>query len=242
MAEDEIIKHTKKAYSIFASEEGNWMHKLKEIGIEIIIIVFAVSISIWLHNWSESRHEEKEEREFFTGLKKDLEADISNMTNSRNFYINTLQGIRYFLGAAEVSILNQDSVNKYSGIFFNSTDLDPHIARYEGLKSSGKFKIIENKELLNNIISLHESIIQRIQDLNDKYYRHHEKIETLVAQNVQLGKNGQVLNPAAIVVRSDFKILVNKSGGLIANNLIAIHETGIRKCREIISQIDEELK
>jgi hypothetical protein len=242
MAEDEIIKHTKKAYHIFSSGEHGWAHKLREILVEIIIIVFAVSVSIWLHNWSESKHDQKEAKEFFAGLKKDLEADITNMTNSKIFYANTLQGIRYFASAGDGNNINQDSISKYSGIFFNSTDLEPHIARYEGLKSSGKFRIIENKELLNNIIDLHESIVQRIQDLNDKYYRHNEKLETLISQNTQLTRNGQVTNSALIVNRSDFKILLSKSGGLIANSLIPVHETGINKCNEIIREIDAELK
>jgi len=242
MAEDEIIKHTKKAYAIFTTAGNGWKHKLKEIFVEILIIVFAVSISIWLHNWSESKHDQKEERAFFIGLKKDLEADITNMTNSERFYRNTLRGIRFFLAAADEQSINQDSINKYSGIFFSSTDLDPHIGRYEGLKSSGKFKIIENEDLLNNIINLHESIIQRIQDLNEKYYRHNEKVETLVSQNAQLAKNGQVTNSAFIANRSDFKILLNISGGFISNNLIPVHETGINKCNEIIIQIDEALK
>ena len=84
--------------------------------------------------------------------------------------------------------LSKDSINKYSFIFFSSTDLDPHISRYEGLKSSGKFKIIENKELLNNIIDLQETIIQRIQTLNEKYYQHTQKLEALVNKMFSLQK------------------------------------------------------
>jgi len=242
MAEDEIIKHTKKAYKIAHSTENSWQHKLKEIAVEIAIIIFAVSASIWLHNWSEGIHDRKEEKEFLIGLKEDLKNDLTNMTHSKIFYENTLQGARYFLTNGDGKNMNKDSVNKYSGIFFSSTDLDPHISRYEGLKSSGKFKIIENQELLNNIINLHEGIIQRIQELNEKYYRHNEKLETLVSQNAQLGKNGDVLNPSVIVNRSDFKILLNVNGGIILNNIIPANEAGIKKCNEIIKQIDEEIK
>lgn len=241
MAEDEIIKHTKKTVAILKSAETDWKHKIKDIILEILIIIFAVTVSIWLHNWSEQQHDKKEEKEFFIGLKKDLETDITNMTNSKLFYDNTLKGIRYFLITGSTT-LNQDSINKYSGIFFNSTDLDPHIGRYEGLKSSGKFKIIENKDLLNNIITLHESIIQRIQELNEKYYRHNEKLETLVSQNIQLMKNGQIANASEVTNRSDFKILLNINGGIIANNIIPANEAGINKCKEIIKQIDTELK
>ena len=152
------------------------------------------------------------------------------------------EGIHYFLVNGDGKNINIDSINKYSDIFFSSTDLDPHIGRYEGLKSSGKFKIIENKELLNNIIYLHEGMIQRIQELNDKYYRHNEKLETVIFQNTRLGKNGRIENASLVLSRSDFKILLSINGGIIADNIIQAHEAGINKCNEIIKQIDEELK
>ena len=194
MSEQEIIKHAKKTYSILKSTENGWKHKLLDIIIEILIIVFAVSMSIWFHNWSEKRSDDKEAKEFFIGLKKDLENDLIKMKSSKTFYENTLVGIRYFLANGDGKNMNQDSINKYSGIFFSSTDLDPNMGRYDGLKSSGKFKIIENKELLNNIINLHEGLIQRIQELNEKYYEHNEKLESVIFQNTRLAKNGHIEN------------------------------------------------
>jgi len=242
MAENEIIKHVNKAYTIFKSSGNSLKHKIIEIVIEILIIIFAVNTSIWFHDWSERKHDQKEEKEFLIGLKKDLQIDIENMTNSKIFYENTLNGIHYFLKAGKTIAINQDSINKYSGIFSSSTNLDPHIARYEGLKSSGRFKIIENKELLNNIIDLHETVFQRIQELNEIYYQHNEKLETLISQKLQLGKNGEITNVESILSRNDFNILLSLSGGLIVNNIISVHEDGINECNDIIAQIDKELK
>ena len=242
MAEDEIIKHSRKAFAILRSSGKSLRRKLFEIFIEILIIVVAVTVSIGLNNWNEKIHNVKDEREFLSGLKKDLQSDIENMSNSKEMYEYALMGISFYLKTEEGGLLNKDSINKYSDCFFSSTSLDPHIARYEGLKSSGRFTIIENKELLDNIIELHESIFQRIQDLNEKYYQHNQKIATLISQNIKLAKNGRAMNVASILGRSDFKILIGTSGGLISNNIIPIHKEGIRKCREIIRQIDNELK
>src|SRR4051812_19152197 len=47
MAELEVVKHTKKVYKIWNSKEHSFWHKAKEFLIEIFIIVFAVSLSIW---------------------------------------------------------------------------------------------------------------------------------------------------------------------------------------------------
>jgi Family of unknown function (DUF6090) len=242
MAENEIIKHSRKTFSIIKSPGKSIRHKLGEILIEILIIVVAVSISIWVHNWNEKRHEKKEEIEFFTGLKKDLQSDIENITSSQKFYESTLKGISYFLTAGARQNINLDSTNKYSDCFFSSTDLDPHIARYEALKSSGRFIIIENKELLNDIIELHESTIKRIGELNARYDLHNQQIASLISQNADLGKNGKVTNAVSMLGRSDLRILLSTSWGLIANNIIPVHKTGISKCKEIISRIDKELE
>jgi hypothetical protein len=241
MAENEIIKHTKKVYTVFRSARMGVKEKLKDIFIEIVIIVFAVSISIWFHNWSESIHDRGEEKEFLIGLKQDLQSDIANMEGSRDFYTTTLHGIRYFLNSSKSGSLQKDSVMKYSDVFFGSTDLDPHIARYEGLKSSGKFKIVRNKELLNNIIDFHESLVQRIQVLNGKYYQHKEKLGAVVEQHVELSKDGSILNAGQVLKRSDVRILLELSGGLIINNIIGVHDRGIKKCQEIMGQIEKEI-
>lgn len=242
MAEHEIIKHTKKAYTILKSSNMSFKNKFTDILTEILIIVFAVSVSIWLSNWSESRHDRKEEKEFLIGFKKDLQSEIINMNNSKEFYIKTLNGIGYFLSVGKGAALNKDSITKYTYIFFSSTDLDPHVSRYEGLKSSGKFKIIENKELLNNIIDLQETIIQRIQTLNEKYYQHAQKLEGLIDQNVQLAKNGDIINAEEVIKRNDMIILLTTTESIIESNIISIHDKGIMKCKEIITQIDKELK
>jgi hypothetical protein len=67
-------------------------------------------------------------------------------------------------------------------------------------------------------------------------------LENLINQNVQLAKNGNIINAAAVVSRSDMIILLTTSESLIEFNIIGVHDKGIKKCREIISQIDKELK
>lgn len=96
MAEDEIRKHTKAVYATLVDKEKGWKHKLKDILVEIIIIVFAVTVFIWFHNWSEEVQEHKEEKNFLTKLKKDLQADTVNINSSLQFYQFSLAGIKYF--------------------------------------------------------------------------------------------------------------------------------------------------
>ena len=184
----------------------------------------------------------RRKKEFLIGMKQDLQADIDNMEGSLEFYMTTLQGVRYYLKSAEGMSLQKDSIMSYSQALFGSTDMDPHIARYEALKSSGKFKIVQNKELVNAIIDFHETIVQRIEKLDDKYYQHKERLEAVAEKYISLSKDGSIGNAKQVLGKSDVRILLKTSGGLILNNIKGVHERGIKKCREIIGQIDEELK
>src|ERR1700744_4414407 len=96
MAEDEIIKHTKKAFKAYRDPEKDWKHKLKEILLEVFIIVFAVTLSIWLHNWSEDLKDHKEEKEFLKGLKGDIQADLVEMNSDRASLNKAYWAVAYF--------------------------------------------------------------------------------------------------------------------------------------------------
>ncbi len=89
---------------------------------------------------------------------------------------------------------------------------------------------------------MQETIIQRIQILDEKYYQHTQKLESLIEQNVHLKQNGDIINAEESVKRSDLKILLVTSEGLILYNIISVHDEGIRKCKDIIAQIDNEFK
>src|SRR5436190_21769102 len=83
MAEQEVIKHTKKIFTVWGSNKGFW-HKLGEFLIEIIIIVFAISLSIYVHDRSELKHQRHETKEFLLGLKQDLKTDPAETHDAKN--------------------------------------------------------------------------------------------------------------------------------------------------------------
>jgi len=82
MAEQEVIKHTKKVFTLWSGSKGFW-HKLGEFILEIFIIVFAISLSIYLHDRSVVKHQRHETREFLLGLKEDLKTDLLEMEEDR---------------------------------------------------------------------------------------------------------------------------------------------------------------
>jgi hypothetical protein len=159
MAEDEVIKHTKKIYKTWMSRDIPFWHKISEFLIEILIIVFAVTISIWFHNLSEHRHEQEDVKYFLEGLKSDLTSDIKEMKSDKESYLLQKTLFSYLSHLKISEPVNPDTLRKYRNWLLNTTGLNPNDGRFEGFKSSGKIGTIENKELQNDIMDLYEEDI-----------------------------------------------------------------------------------
>lgn len=242
MAEDEIIKHTKAVYKTWKDPNRSWLHKLKEILVEVLIIIFAVSVSIWFHNWSEGLKDKKEEKEFLAGLKVDLQGDIVQMTGDMEAYKTVLKGMRYYLNVQNgASKLDKDSILIYRHIFFNTTSLVPNNSRFEALKSSGKLSIIEDKELLKNILDLYQGYIAQISMLNTGYNDYKvNHLGTFLDDNLQFDSAGQPNNIEKILAMPKMHIYLVR--GLFAEQNAQQYQATIDKCKEIITEIDKELE
>jgi len=242
MAEDEIRKHAKAAYKAWNNPHTSWKHKLKEVLLEIAIIVFAVSISIWLHNWSEHSKDRKEEKEFLIGLKKDLVSDTTEMASDRATYKALYNAYRYLreVGTGNKPT-NNDSLNNYIGYFFNSTLLIPNISRFEGLKGSGKLDIIENKELLNLILDLYQENIPSLQLFNQSFSEFkRNNLSTYVDAHAILNNNDSIINLPEMLRQPQMRMLLSRGDEVRQN--IAYYTICIEKCRDIIKEIDDEVK
>ena len=243
MAEDEIRKHTKAVINVAKEPGKSWVHKLKEILIEIAIIVFAVYISIWLHNWSDSLKDREEEKEFLEGLKSDLQVDTLNLSNSEKFYEEELAGINYFLTVAHGISLSEDSLTKYNFIFSASTNLEANTSRYVGFKESAKFDIIQNKDLLNKIIELHEVIFTHVEVLNGIFNNYNAtKTEPYAFQHLKLDKDFRIINATEVINSSEMEFYLMLLHSLISTGIIPTHKAAITKCNAVIKEIEDELK
>jgi hypothetical protein len=241
MAEDEIIKHVKSAYETFTDKGKNWKHKLKEILLEILIIVFAVSISIWFHNWSESLKDGKAEKTFLRGLKTDLQTDLTELKSDRDALQNILNGGLYFSQVGAGLPLNKDSLAKYYWIFFASVHKQSRTSRFEALKGSGKLDIIENKELLGNIISFYQEIYPTIALGDERFTDYTEnKIGNFFDAHIKLDTANNITNWVEVLRLPELRMNLFRSNSV--RIIINAYDEGIRKCNEIIKQIDEELK
>ena len=163
--QEEIKKHTQKVYKAYKSNHS-FAEKLKEIGIEIGIIVFAVSLSIWMHSWSENRHQQDEANEFLVDLKSDLTADILMMKNVQQGNSKKLKEIEFL---SSLTVQKMDSLKKADkSVNFNANiNISKfNVGNYEGFKSSGKIAYIENKKLKKLILEYYQGHLPSINEFD----------------------------------------------------------------------------
>jgi hypothetical protein len=185
MAEQELINHTKKALKILENKNISFWHKLKDFVLEIAIIVFAISLSIWFHNWSEHKNEQKTVKVFLLGLKSDLHADI---TDTKELMETNQQ---YKLLYTYLSTLNNDKIpsNDTFKLALNYIQsysfLRPHKSRFNGFLSAGKIMTIENDSLLIRILNYYQEILPALQTSEEVWENEHKTLLTYFTDNVK---------------------------------------------------------
>ncbi|PZR25602.1 MAG: hypothetical protein DI535_17445 [Citrobacter freundii] len=238
MAELEVVKHAKKVMDTVGDREKGWKHKLKDIILEILIIVFAVSLSISLHNWSERNHDRHEEEEFLHGLKLDLQSDLKEMSSDSANYSLALKGIKYFLRVSDGEALNKDSMNIYYFLFYNTTYLVPNSGRFEGLKASGKLGVLENKELRNDILDFYQEFVPMV-NLNNDWINTYKSnyVGSYVNKNLDL-RNGKD-NWEQVLGSNEMRNGLTRM--LDIEEIVGNYGAALAKVRQIINLIDKEV-
>lgn len=177
MAELEVAKHTKNVLEVATSKHHSIWDKARELLLEIVVIVFAVSISIWFHSIGEHRHEQAQVKAFLLGLKQDLGYDISQIEfvrkNYREFGENFSALEKLDANLAAPADFRQRYASASTNVSFN-----PVMSRYEGFMSSGKLTNIEDPEILKNILFLYQSELPILRTSEIGWRNRHEKLRT----------------------------------------------------------------
>jgi hypothetical protein len=140
--QEEIKKHAKKIFIAAISPTKSFMEKLKEIFIEVLIIIFAVTLSIKLHAWSEHNHQQEIVKEFYKDEINSLKSDIGTFEIS-------IEMIR------EIYRPIEDSTDTKEAIQIRSIKRFPNSGNFEGFKSGGNFAYIENNQIRTDLMNYH---------------------------------------------------------------------------------------
>ncbi len=167
--QEEITKHSNKIYKAVKKSEHTFGEKVKEIIIEIFIIVFAVTLSISLHGWSEHRHQQKEVTEFLANLKNDLKSDLESIDREVDAYQKTNKSYEKILALTTFQL---DSIyNSKSKVNFpiHSHGQTLSVGNYEGFKSSGKIGYIEDEKLKQKILNYYQIYVPAATEVDKMY-------------------------------------------------------------------------
>jgi hypothetical protein len=237
MAEQEVIKHTEKVVSIVKDKQHGLWHKVRELLVEIIIIVFAVSISIWLHNWSEHRHEQKEVKEFLLGLKEDLRSDLTEISNDSISYVQTDWIMNQIVRNPYGSILNRDTLRLGISRVLNETRFNPNIGRYDGFKSAGKLGLIDLPKLQNTILDLYQEDIPNLLLSENLFIQRKFELIKFIAYNRKRTPDGKDNMPQ--ILSSDTAQSMS-AGLLLSEEILERYKFVQTRIHSIIGMIDEQ--
>src|SRR4051812_33377802 len=101
MSDHEVVaKHTKTIFKIVGRDRHSIWKKLREIALEAVTIIVAVTLSIWLHDLNEYRHEQERVKTFLLGQKQDILGDIEQIRDAISEYRRFDASYAYLSGLA----------------------------------------------------------------------------------------------------------------------------------------------
>jgi hypothetical protein len=235
MADQEVIKHTKKVFGIWNNNHSFW-EKVKEFFLEIFIIVFAISVSVGLHDWSEHRKEQAEVKEFLLGLKTDLEEDIGEVRGIIVADKSYDTAYRYLSRLRREVKPDKDSLHRFIQVLGSNIYLRPNKSRFQGFLSSGKILNIKPDSLANEILFLYQEAIPQIQSSEGGFLYTQNKLDEYLIDNLK-GTETDL---------SKWEVLATPKGNYLCRHLIPHpqlyerYEQFIHKGEGIIKQIDSQ--
>jgi hypothetical protein len=240
MAEQEIIKHTKKVFKVATDPKKHWKEKLGEIVLEIFIIVFAITLSLYLHERAEKREEHHLQDEFLQGLKEDLENDIKELSSDSISYIKTLNGFRYFKRLANEQATS-DSIPFYWNTLYNTADLQPNDSRFQGMKSAGKLYVIADKKLLNDILDLYQEKIPMLLRATNLFSDFKvNRLSTFLENN--LTSASKTDNNLRTLLKESHQLRNYLSYDAFILDILGRYHTVLDQSRLLIGEISKEIK
>jgi len=206
MSSLEVVKHSRKVFGIFRNPNLKLRNKIGEVLIEIAIIVFAITLSLFLERQREHAADSKLEQEFLEGLRIDLTADLGELKTAAAKWLSMKQAANYFLKPGHQTRQAPDSTNVYAYKLFHNVYFFPNHNRFEALKSTGKLAVIENKGLRNNIIDLYQTKIPDLeQQINFFNNFMNTQVKDYLIHNFKRDKDNQIILDASFFSNEQLK-------------------------------------
>ena len=231
--ENEISAHAKKALHAMEKPDFNIWKKIKEIALEVAIIVFAVMVSIWFHDRSEHKHQQAEVKEFLEGVKEDLKNDVFSMKREIANHEKTIKSnkiVATIKTEKDYLVLKKKKTDIYLNSSFSLRT--QNTGNYDSFESSGKLGYLENKELKKKILGYYHGLNPLLNKFENMYNKNIDQMIELLPKHKE---NKDVLFDPYF--QQTIKFQKDYSEGLVKT-----YKEVIKDSEGILKMIDEELK
>jgi len=242
MAEEEKIrKHAKHALQALTDKTKKWKDRIKDFLWEVFIILVAVNITLWFHDWSQKRHEQAQVKEFLISTRESLVQDTINIRS----YINTMNN--YVLVYYD-SVLFQIKNNKidaqyidslYSKLGF-SNGININYGIYQSFSSANNLRLIENRKLSSDIISLYSALPDIDASIDLLFNKRSDAFEKYIA--IKIGFDNKGSTKLSTIIHQPEVIYTFRMGKTLIEDSYHLYDYYVTQIDSVIKEIDQELK
>ena len=194
MAEEEKIReHAKQALQALTDKKKGWKEKIKDFLWEILIIVVAINLTLWFHNWSDKRLDRELEKDFLIGTRNDMNGIMHELDSG----VVRFQPILDYYDSVWTQI-NEHRIDK-AFVDTNSWKLREenyfvyNNSRFESFKSSGYLRLIENHRLSEEITYLYTAILPfQLEADKSVYDKRESELTTYISSKVRMDYEGNM--------------------------------------------------
>lgn len=240
MSAHDVIKQSSRIAGVMKDQNKRMKHKLGEILLEIVIIVFAITLSLFFERWRQNVEDRELERTFLLGLNADLRKDVNQLESAAAKWVDMGKATQYFIKPENQIDWTQDSVNYWGSRCFHNVYFFPGTNRYEALKSTGKISVIKDERLQNDIVDLYQTKIPDLeQQLNFFNSFANSQVMAHLVNNLKRDENNNAVLDKAFF--ADVRIR-NLFSFYSIPDILKRSDSTVQLSKRILSEIDETLK
>lgn len=219
--------------------EGKTGKYLKYAIGEIVLVVIGILIALQINTWNEGRKEQSRELNYLTGIKADLEVDLTRIESAIERYHRKISKL-YFLDSTfilprnfipikytldEVSV--RDMINRGAGLRLT-------MGSYKVLTSNASAGLIKNELLLQTIQELYETRKPSLTSVYDDIKRRQDFIgqKYAVEHKYFSAKDFFVDNPDKKEVLADFDYYYTQ---------LRLYYNSLRNMRDLIERLIDDI-
>ncbi len=142
---------------------------------EIVLVVIGILIALQINMWNEERKSRHVEFVTLTELKKNIEADLTELENASTQINKRLESIKIILKTISNNNSYHDSLNAHFGLAIIYDEMSFHTGAYESLKSSG-IQLINDELLRFEIGNYYDFFVKDMEggfrEIRDDFYNY----------------------------------------------------------------------